>query len=502
MYDLKFNEDFLYIDEKKLIKSIHMPKLWHKNPNLILLPEERLYGKKDTINNYLLKNNIKNDMDNVINNNNFENSEVFDSLLADYQNWMTQTLIENINSPGNTFETLKNDELISYTKKEKKEKEFVTEKVINDNQPIYTSTLESDVPIRTVKKTEKKPRKAVDLDLKIKDLEAGKIINISGINEYGIGTRTVNYTNPKNMFVTRDERIMTNKYDAFKTFLSLLKKDKYKKKYEKELIKAQKFFNVKDSKKSKRYEESEEESGKKEKSKKYDSEEESEEISKKSGKNKKEKSKKYKESEESEKYDSEEESKSEDESKSEKKKSKKSKKYESEEESEKKKSKKYDSEEESGKKKIKKSKKSGKEKSRDDIEDDILDDTVDIFDFNTYKDEYKLMGKYYEGLERYLRTALLIDYKYNHLNEKNRHIFDDVLENKPKKERKQYIELMLDVFEPLYMLHQFYRHFAPKKMNKLNEIYNKYQTVPAEMFNRMYRVYVDKNWVDQALWFE
>lgn len=110
------------------------------------------------------------------------------------------------------------------------------------------------------------------------------------------------------------------------------------------------------------------------------------------------------------------------------------------------------------------------------------------------------MGKYYSDLERYLRTALLIDYKYNHLSSKDRHVFDDVLNSKPEDEKKNYIELMLDVFEPLYILHQFYRHFAPDKMDKLDMLYEKYQNHPGEMFNRMYRVYVDKEWVDKPLW--
>ena len=43
--------------------------------------------------------------------------------------------------------------------------------------------------------------------------------------------RVVIFKNPKNMFITRDERIMTDKYEAFETFVKLLKKKKYIKKY-------------------------------------------------------------------------------------------------------------------------------------------------------------------------------------------------------------------------------------------------------------------------------
>lgn len=246
MQDLKAKENFLYVDAKKLIKSIHMPKLWANDPSLLLLPEERLFGTRDSLEDYIKMNDLKVDINDNINGNNFESSEVFDELLLNYQTWMTETLIININSPGNTFETMLNS---SDTIKNKKVKEDVQDipipPVVETQQPIFMSTLESDVPIRTVKKAEKRPKRAIDLDTKLKDLEAGKVINISAINNYGVGTRVGLFKNPKNMFVTRDERIMTDKYEALEMFVNLLKRKKNKKRYTEELANARKYFGMK-----------------------------------------------------------------------------------------------------------------------------------------------------------------------------------------------------------------------------------------------------------------
>lgn len=426
MTDLKLNEDFLYIDQNKLIKSIAMPKLWHIDPTLILI--QRIFGTRELVVKYLKEINEDINEDEIINGHNFIQSVVFDELLNDYQVWMTETLNENINSTGNTFETITIDTM-----------ELPIIKTQAEPEPIYLSSLESDVPIKTVQKTVKKPKKAIDLDVKVKDLEPGKIINISTMNDYGIGTRIVFYKNPKNMFITRDERIMTNNYNSFELFINLLKKKKYLKRYEKDLILAKKYFNVKKS--DKKLESSEESLEIKPKKLKKESSESSEEI-----------------------------------------KPKKLKKKKSEE--------------------IKPKKSKKKKESSEESEEILNENDVDIFDFDTYKQEYKLLSKYFQGLELFLRTALLIDYKYNHLNPKNRQLFEEILNEKSKKEQKKYIELMLDVFEPLYILHQFYRHYSPStSAEKLDQIYEKYSVNPSEMFNRMYRRYVDDNWKDKKMWF-
>src|SRR3989344_6218998 len=68
---------------------------------------------------------------------------------------------------------------------------------------------------------------------------------------------------------------------------------------------------------------------------------------------------------------------------------------------------------------------------REEISDLIVDaGMVDIFDFVTYQKEYKFMGQYFRDLERTLRTALLVDYKYNHLTEEGRAELTRALEKK------------------------------------------------------------------------
>src|SRR5205085_1077665 len=106
----------------------------------------------------------------------------------------------------------------------------------------------------------------------------------------------------------------------------------------------------------------------------------------------------------------------------------------------------------------------------------IIGDNVDIFDFEKYNHEYEFMKKYFSDLELVLRTALFIDYKYNHLDPKNNTVFEDkVKEKKTLKAQKEFIELTLDALEPLYVLAQWYRHFYPDKLEKFEKTYETYK---------------------------
>jgi hypothetical protein len=139
--------------------------------------------------------------------------------------------------------------------------------------------------------------------------------------------------------------------------------------------------------------------------------------------------------------------------------------------------------------------------------DDIdISDKVDIFDFDTYQEEFDLLSDYFGGLELYLRTALLIDYKYNHLAPENRQVFDDALnKHKTYDNKKEFLENILDAFEPREMLAQWYRHFIPDKLREdpdvINRVAEKYQDKIDIAFNRMYKKRVDPDWELSPLWF-
>lgn len=141
-------------------------------------------------------------------------------------------------------------------------------------------------------------------------------------------------------------------------------------------------------------------------------------------------------------------------------------------------------------------------KEKDTKNENVLEG-VDIFDFDTYKKEFDLMSEYYDGLELYLRTALFIDYKYNHLNEENKNIVEDTL--KKKKNKKEYLESLFDVFEPIYLLTHWFNHFAPEKLddpNHMQKLIDRYQGHIDGLFNKAYKNRVDKSWdVNHKLWF-
>src|SRR5207253_1691412 len=151
---------------------------------------------------------------------------------------------------------------------------------------------------------------------------------------------------------------------------------------------------------------------------------------------------------------------------------------------------------------IEKPSKKTHKKYEDEFSDIIeeMKDKEDIFDFEKYEKDYKYVGKYFKNeLEHQLRTALLIDYLYNHNNEKGRKVVREHLKN--SKDPKKALEDLLDVFEVKYLLAAFYKHYAPDKMDKLNAIIKKYGNGPSLMFNFAYRNNVDDTWKDTKLWF-
>ena len=137
---------------------------------------------------------------------------------------------------------------------------------------------------------------------------------------------------------------------------------------------------------------------------------------------------------------------------------------------------------------------------------DIIADTVDIFDFVTYIKEYTMMELYFSNLTLDIRTALLIDYKYNYLHPNDRGIFDTALNSKSTfNDKKSFLELTLDVFDPYYIVYQWYRHYNPDKILNdsefVDKLVEKYAHREVIMFNCLYRVYRNKQWVNEPLWF-
>lgn len=160
--------------------------------------------------------------------------------------------------------------------------------------------------------------------------------------------------------------------------------------------------------------------------------------------------------------------------------------------------------EKESKKEIMKEKMIRLKKEKKDIDEETILEGVDIFDFDTYNKEFDLMKKYFDGLELYLRTALFIDYKYNHLSEKDRNIVEETL--KKKTDKLEYIVSMFDVFEPLYLLSHWFNHFAPEKLKKNpnhpKELLQKYNIHIDVLFNRLYKFRIDKSWDEHhQLWF-
>lgn len=114
------------------------------------------------------------------------------------------------------------------------------------------------------------------------------------------------------------------------------------------------------------------------------------------------------------------------------------------------------------------------------------------------------MQKYYSGLELMLHTALFIDYKYNHLPPDQNTVFEEQIKiKKSKKDKLAYINIVLDVFEPLYIVKCWFDFYAPEKPEHFaSNAVEKYKNHIDVLFNRMYRARFDPKWDDQhKLWF-
>lgn len=142
---------------------------------------------------------------------------------------------------------------------------------------------------------------------------------------------------------------------------------------------------------------------------------------------------------------------------------------------------------------------------------------VDIFDFEKFRDEYEVFSTFYEGLELYLRCAIFLDYKYNHLQEKDRkivefciskrtgHLLQVVRTGKKKVGRplmKSYLDDFTNVFETTHIFEAWYLHFDPSRDEEnIYGILDRYEQHSDVVLNKMYRKYVDKDWVYKPLWF-
>jgi hypothetical protein len=141
---------------------------------------------------------------------------------------------------------------------------------------------------------------------------------------------------------------------------------------------------------------------------------------------------------------------------------------------------------------------------------------ADVFAFENFKQERRVFGKFYSGLELYLRLAIFLEYKYNYLDPTAREILNLVVKKSGEvflarrvqgKLRgtlvtKKYFDNITNVFEPYQFLKRWYQHFAPEKSKEsIQGIAEKYSGYECVAFNRMYQKYVDPEWECKPLWF-
>ncbi len=210
-----------YTFKGKNVKIIDYPILLQDNPDLLLSINERLIAEPDFIQ----------DLNQTLNKNNFITSPAYLNEVNLYTTSMTHLIKNAINEKGYTLDNLLHVDILQPTLP-------VTETI--------SLVYDENIPVRNLVQRDK-VKKPVDLKKRLKDVEEGKILNISNISSSGTKTAVIKMTGRKDWFTTKDEMIITNNLNALKTFIDLYTQlypnDKKLKRFEKELKRAEKHFN-------------------------------------------------------------------------------------------------------------------------------------------------------------------------------------------------------------------------------------------------------------------
>ena len=246
--EMEEKQNFWLMPENKMIKIIHMPKLWSEQPDLKLIPSSRFVGRDEDF-----------DLEEAITAFNFDTTkyQIYQNLVDQYNEWIKDTLKTAIKAPGHKLTS----ELPAGIEDEK------VEEVIEELQEtLMDSVMDETVPIKQITKTVKRPKKPVNLQLKINKLDHNKIIDVSNMNEYGVGIKTVIYNESKHAdkYILRNKSLMSDNYKSLLNALHLVKGGPEK--YIKDIRKAEKFFKISDPYVEKKTPEK----GKKSKISKYD----------------------------------------------------------------------------------------------------------------------------------------------------------------------------------------------------------------------------------------
>jgi hypothetical protein len=141
---------------------------------------------------------------------------------------------------------------------------------------------------------------------------------------------------------------------------------------------------------------------------------------------------------------------------------------------------------------------------------DVNDVYKDIYPFNDekYPIDSNMFKLYFSGLEYTLRLAIWTIYKYGYLPShtiltteiEHKHLMDQV---QGATDIKEFLITLTSTFETKELLYYWYMKWDTNKATgpHIDKLFNQYGYHQDALFNRIYRKYVDKNWVDIELWF-
>ena len=247
---MRANADFALVDnqQQRYIKLIELPKLWRINDLLLLLPTQRVVMTEDHLRSFLKDQkekpsfDVNEEVDNAISVHNFENTKMteYQALMEEYQKWIIETYQSLMEEEGESFESLI---LIKMSVPLRSRVTKIDKPLIESTEDVGDLELvverHAEVPTRTIKKTIKRPKKQIDFKTKLKEVTEDKIINITDIDKYGGGYKTIPIYKAKYWFKTKDERVATQNYKSLLIFNDLVEG-----RYDKEIDRAKKHFKI------------------------------------------------------------------------------------------------------------------------------------------------------------------------------------------------------------------------------------------------------------------
>lgn len=231
-----------------------VPSLFNKDPTLLLLLEEGIMQHIEDARLYLHNKQVMN-VEEMINRaltaQDFLDAPAYQEAVTIY-NQTIKKMYSDLTTPGYTLDqivhhpdllnsSITNNESITNNQLPKESPEGNR---VGENNPANTIIhlqVDTEVPIKMIKKSVKSKGRKVNIEKKIEELDDDQILNVSTITDTGAGTKVLKLNKKKDIFQTKHGEMESKTYEAFLRAIKLIPHGE--KDYKKDIQRAKKYFD-------------------------------------------------------------------------------------------------------------------------------------------------------------------------------------------------------------------------------------------------------------------